>query len=76
MEDVEILDSYQKEGFKITPIPNPPSSYVRLVHGNNTSLYVDVSKNYMIKNPNYFERPTTPAEKEWIQNIMRPYANA
>lgn len=76
MEDVDILDIYQKTGYRVVPIHNQPNSYVRLVHGNNTSLYVDVAKDYMIESPQYYERPTTPAEKDWIGTVMQAYVNA
>jgi hypothetical protein len=75
MEDVEILASYKSKGYTIIPLNNAPRSYIRLVHGNNTSLYVDVNKNYMIENPDYYEKPTTDTEKTLVTKIMQPYTN-
>jgi hypothetical protein len=75
MEDLEILDAYKTKGYSIVPLNNKPNSYIRLVHGNNTSTYVDINKDYMITNPEFYEQPTTLEEKALIVKIMTPYVN-
>lgn len=75
MEDLEILDAYKRKGFKVVSLGNTPGNYIRLVHGNNTSLYVDVNKHYMITNPQYYEKPTSLDEKAFITTIMKPYVD-
>ena len=50
MEDVKLIDDFKKLGKKINVITNDPSIYIRLVHTNNTSLYVNKHKTEVIQN--------------------------
>lgn len=44
MEDVSIIDEYKKRGYKVGVFDNDPLLYIRLVHTNNTSQWVNPHK--------------------------------
>ena len=76
MEDVNMVKDYRALGYTINVIDNPTQLYVRLVHYNNTSLYVDKNKNYVLNTSAaslYQERDVTPQEREYIRKIMSVY---
>jgi hypothetical protein len=76
MEDVNMLKDYKHLGYNIKIVDNDPLLYLRLVHSNNTSLYVNKHKDYILTgNGVYSERPTKIEEKIYIREIMLRYYN-
>lgn len=74
MEDVNLIKDYTLLGYT-NAIASEPSLYLRLVHGDNTSLYVDKNKNHLIHGKEYFERPVTIKESKLIDKILVEYYN-
>lgn len=71
MEDTDIIPFLQKIGYKIFIYENDPHIYVRISHGNNTSLYVSPNKNKIkdtSSNTIYKEYETSPEEKIYVKN--------
>ena len=66
MEDIDILGEFKKFGYTVLPIDNDPQLYIRLVHTNNTSTYVNPSRDYLVRGPTYSERFTTHQEHVYI----------
>lgn len=55
MEDTDLLNDYRRFGHRVVVLSqNDPSLYIRLVHGNNTSQWVDPLKNKINKNTGAF----------------------
>jgi hypothetical protein len=73
MEDIDILRQYRNAGYTVRVIDNEPSSYLRLVHQNNTSLFVSQSKNSLVKSNNYIERNVTEDEQSYINAVLQNY---
>ena len=76
MEDVNVVKDYRALGYDVNIVNNPSSLYVRLVHNNNTSLYVDKNKDYIMRTSTaslYKERGVTPQERDYINKIMSSY---
>lgn len=76
MEDVELIKSYQSRGLKVVLFKNDPTLYVRLVHNNNTSLYVDPVKNTLNDNAivgNYIEEKVNDKERQYAMKIIYDY---
>ena len=74
MEDMNILDSFANVGYKVKAWKdNSPNMYLRLVHNNNTSRYVNPSKTYLINGPDYSERNVSEDEEKEINKIMSTY---
>lgn len=76
MEDVELIASYTNLG-KVVQLDNANSDYIRLVHGSNTSLFVNPDKRTTIANGNahYNESQTSTKEREFVIEIMSRYRN-
>lgn len=75
MEDVELLDTMRRTYRVHTLIDNDPCMYVRLVHGTNTSEYVDAGKTTVVRNPpdaDWQEHLLTAAEAAYIRDIYVP----
>lgn len=53
MEDTNIISDFKKLKKKIHIFENDPNFYIRLVHSNNTSLYINKEKTEVIKMTNY-----------------------
>lgn len=70
MEDMDILNDFREFRYVVKVMNNNPKLYVRLVHTNNTSLYVKPSRNYLVNGPTYSERFTTNSEKTFISSIL------
>ena len=73
MEDVQLIDDFRKLGKKINVITNDPSIYIRLVHNNNTSLYVDKYKTKLIdtqKNIKYHEKHVDDSTRNEILKLI------
>ena len=73
MEDVNLYKDITRYGHTIRVITdNDPALYVRTVHGDNTSLYVDKDKS-VVKYT--FEWPATPQQRKTVQEIVSLYSN-
>jgi hypothetical protein len=77
MEDVDILTDYRKYHHKIyTWANNEPDIYIRTVHGNNTSLYVNKTKanisEYDVNNA-YNEYEVSDVYKSAVAEFMSNY---
>lgn len=53
MEDTSLFDDFKKLGKRIVLLDNNPQIYIRLVHTNNTSLFVDKKRNSIPDNNVY-----------------------
>ncbi|QOI90191.1 hypothetical protein QKU58_gp140 [Pyramimonas orientalis virus] len=74
-EDVKVK-SYAMKNLKTIVVPNDPKMYIRLIHDDNTSIYVKSVKNEIKdtkKNKDYFENELTREEKEYVDNIISKY---
>lgn len=76
-EDLDFIDFYQKN-YKCKVLrDNNPNMYIRMVHVNNTSNYVDVNKK-MIKleasrNSNYSESDAKPEHQNYVSSIINTF---
>lgn len=79
MEDIHLIDSYKNQNKKVVIIDNDPKLYIRLVHENNTSLYVEKYKRKTIstrnKKSNYLEENVSPDEENYVKKIVSSYYN-
>ena len=76
MEDLNLFDVFKKYEIKVHVFHNDPSIYIRLVHGNNTSLYINYDKNNenLIKsNGNYEELSSTLKENIFVKSMVKKY---
>jgi len=71
MEDVNILIDFENLGYTIKVIDNDPKLYVRIVHANNTSLYVKPTRDYLVRSSQYSERFTNKTEYNYINTILQ-----
>lgn len=74
-EDVQVKEHILKN-LKYFIYNNDPRDYIRLRHNNNTSIYVEKSKNKLkntINNKNYFERQLSQTETKYLHNIISKY---
>lgn len=75
MEDVELLATMRAVYRVHTLVDNDPRMYVRLVHGANTSEYVDAGKMAVVRNPpdaDWQEHLPTPGEAAYIRDVYVP----
>lgn len=75
MEDVDLIEDYEKLGHPVYRWTwNRPSMYIRLVHGDNTSLYVDPHKSeidgFIGRGTTYFEYNLTKKEKDRLSLLL------
>lgn len=68
-EDANIQEDLRRY-YKVRVLDNDPSLYVRLIHQNHTSIYVNPNRDYLMVGKNYSERYTTAAEQQYIQSIL------
>lgn len=76
MEDKDLLNDYRRLGKRVIVLPeNDPSIYIRLVHGGNTSLWVDPVKTAVKKNTgNFWEERDVPYDiKSVHSNFISDY---
>jgi hypothetical protein len=76
LEDIRVGQDYIKDGKKVAKFNNDPRIYIRVIHGNNTSLYVKNDKNSIVEyNPdnNYREFEATQEEINYINNKIEKY---
>lgn len=72
-EDVELLDQIKKCG-KLVVLKNEPYFYIRLIHDNNTSLYVDKDKDALKKYTGLYSETDIPDKiKPFLNNIIKNY---
>lgn len=76
LEDIQMYDEYSNNDFKIKIIDNDPRMYIRIIHTNNSSLYVEQEKNNITlysDDSKYTE--TNPGEEEikYCFNIIKKY---
>ena len=72
------LKDYARRHLKTHLMDNDPKLYVRLVHGDNTSVYVDKHKHLLrdtTKNKDFFEQALSDEEKAFVSNIISGYYN-
>ena len=70
------VKNYAYKNMKIFVFNNPFYMYLRLIHDDNTSVYVYKNKDSIhdtTTNQDYFEYNTTQEEKEYIDKIMYEY---
>lgn len=75
MEDINILNDYKALNVHIKLLDNDPGIYIRLVHTSNTSLYVKMNKDYLIKQSvnGYYEQDVSSREAEYVKTAMHQY---
>lgn len=74
MEDAHLLDTAEQLGKRIIVYENDPALYIRTVHGNNTSLYVDRNKIDVLNTKgNYMERNVDAKTAQNIRGFMMGY---
>jgi hypothetical protein len=80
MEDVDLIDRYKELGYKVVTVPNNPGWYLRLVHNNNTSMYVNENKQVVLEKTahekvtsNYLEENCSDIEASYVDNILLSY---
>lgn len=81
MEDVDLLESIRKIGLKVFIYHNVdrPDLYVRLVHGNNSSLYINHMKTNVrprhSESNSYKEDMISQKEKEFVVRSVQQLLN-
>lgn len=81
LEDINLKDFYSRQSGGIAIYKNKPDElmYIRLIHKNNTSLYVEPNKvapaNTSSKS-DYMESHITEQEKQYISQLMQELVNA
>ena len=76
MEDIRLHLDYDIHNKKIHIINNDPRWYIRLIHGTNTSLFVDNSRNKIVNYSDegtYHEFDLTIKEREFADTIINTY---
>ena len=80
MEDIGLLEQLRELGLVLKVYENDPRIYIRLVHENNTSLFVHPdktnireSRSILSENYNYGEHTITEQEKEYIITNIEPF---
>lgn len=80
MEDTEMISGYRSLGKKIELYENDPRLYIRLVHGSNTSLYVDPDKRGIrpaaAAAATFYESPAADVEVERVRNLVDNFYSA
>lgn len=76
LEDIRLLNDFELHSKKIYLISNDPRWYIRTLHGQNTSLYVDGNKSAIIQygeGSSYQEFDATSGERAYTQKIIERY---
>ncbi len=81
LEDINLKDFYSRQHGGIAILKNKPDElmYVRLIHNNNTSLYVDRNKAAPANTSpagDYGESHVTEQEKQHISQLIQDIVNA
>ena len=75
-EDLDFIDFYKKHYSIKVLHDNNPNLYIRLVHVNNTSKYVNTEKKKIVnkdKFSNYTESDSTPEQERYTHNIINTF---
>ena len=78
MEDIRLHNDFELYHKSIVIINNDPRWYIRTIHGQNTSLYVDNKKSAIINYSDesmYHEFDATKKEKGYVEKIIEIYYN-
>lgn len=78
LEDIRLHNDFELHDKRITMIDNDPRLYIRLLHGKNTSLYVDDQKSQIVHysdESHYHEYDATVRERDYAQKIIETYFN-
>lgn len=70
------LKDFAKRHLNTYVLKNDPKLYIRLIHGGNTSVYVDKTKRGLKDtrtNKNFFEDPLSDEEQKFVDNIISKY---
>lgn len=73
LEDENIYNDYKKNNKKIKLLNNDPKIYIRIIHINNTSLYVDKNRDNIInyvKESKYTEKNVNKKDYNYVYNII------
>jgi hypothetical protein len=76
LEDIRLYLDYDIHNKKIHIINNDPRWYIRLIHGTNTSLFVDNDRKEIINysdDSNYHEFDLTQKERDFSDTIISKY---
>jgi hypothetical protein len=76
LEDIRLHNDFELYNKKITIVENNPRWYIRTIHGNNTSLFVDHGKKEIVHySPQsmYHEFDATNIEKTYALKIIETY---
>jgi hypothetical protein len=76
LEDIRLYLDYDIHNKKIHVINNDPRWYIRLIHGSNTSLFIDNNKKSIINysdESKYHEYELTDKENNYTNTIIKKY---
>jgi hypothetical protein len=76
LEDIRLLNDFELYDKKVYMINNDPRWYIRTIHGQNTSIYVDAQKSSIVNYSHesaYREFDVTDKEKRYSQDIVGRY---
>ncbi len=76
LEDIRLFNDFELNEKKIHLLDNDPRLYIRTLHITNTSLYVDNSKNSIIRygpESKYHEYDAVEKEKQYATKIINTY---
>lgn len=79
LEDIRLYLDYDIHNKKIHVINNDPRWYIRLIHGSNTSLFVDNGKKSIVNysdESKYHEYELTDKERVYTDTIIKKYFNS
>ena len=73
LEDSRVEEIYKKNGKQVARMNNDPKIYIRVIHSNNTSIFVDPNKNNIVdyaKSQQYQEFEASQAEKDYVMKAL------
>lgn len=72
MEDVNFIENYHKQGNLVRILDNDPHLYIRAVHRDNTSLFVDTVKSKVNRNRSseFGEYDVSGVERIWVRSML------
>ena len=78
LEDIRLQNDIELYKKSIVIIDNDPRWYIRTIHGQNTSLYIDSNKKKIVNysdQSTYHEFDATPQQVSYVQKIIEIYYN-
>jgi hypothetical protein len=78
LEDIRLQNDIELHNKSIKIIDNDPRWYIRTIHGQNTSLYVDNNKNKIVNysdQSTYHEFEATEQQVRYVRKIIETYYN-